>query len=182
MKRFDLPLRWLAATVALGLLSQAADAAALDGYQDRRGLFSGLGVGGSAAIQGGSVGGEAGFHAQIGGGATKRLTLALDIDTRVQIVDGRTSWMLVPGPQLDVFLLESLFVSAGVGLAFVFPDADLLPDKELVFGFDGMLGLGFEFFVGSDVAIDLGVEGDVIVIDAMDDAFTVGFWLGFRYY
>lgn len=182
MKRFDAPLRWLAAAVALGLLSQAADAAALDGYRDRRGPFMGLGLGGGAAIQGGEVGGEAGFDLGIGGGAAKWLTLSLDLDTRMEHVSGFTNWMFVPGVQVDFFFLDALFVRAGVGIAFVFPDDELMPDDDFAMGFDGMAGIGWEFFVGSDVAIDLGLEGDIIVIDDMEDVFAVGFWLGFRYY
>lgn len=182
MKRIDLPLGWLAAVLVLGVLSQAADAAALDGYRDRKGPFMGLGVGGGAAIQGGEVGGEAGFDLQLGGGAAKWVTLSLDLDTRMQHISGFTNWMFVPGAQIDLFFLNALFVSAGVGIAFIFPDEDLMPDDDFAMGFDGMVGLGYEFFVGSDVAIDIGLEGDVFVIDGMDNSFAVGFWLGFRYY
>ena len=182
MKRFYFPMKWLAAVAALGLLSQAADAAALDGYRDRKGAFMGLGVGGGAAIQGGDVGGEAGFDLEVGGGAAKWLTLSLDLDTRKQHISGSTNWMFVPGVQVDLFILNALFVEAGVGIAFVFPDEALMPDDDFAMGFDGMLGVGYEFFVGSDVAIDLGLEGDIIAIDGMDNVFTVGIWLGFRYY
>jgi hypothetical protein len=174
--------RWIVAAAALGVLAQAADAAALDGYRDRRGAFTGLGVGGGAAIQGGEVGGEAGFDLQIGGGAAKWVTLALDLDTRMQHIAGATNWMFVPGAQIDFFVFNALFVSAGVGIAFIFPDEELMPDDDFAMGFDGMVGLGYEFFVGSDIAIDVAIEGDVFAIDGMDNAFAVGFRLGFRYY
>jgi hypothetical protein len=182
MNRISFPLKWLAAVAALAFLSQAADAAALDGYRDRKGAFMGLGVGGGAAFQGGEVGGDAGFDLEVGGGAAKWLTLSLDLDTRMQHVAGFTNWMFVPGVQADVIILNALVVSAGVGIAFVFPDEELMPDDDFTMGFDGMLGLGYEFFVGSDVAIDIGLEADLIAVDHMDNVITVGIWLGFRYY
>jgi hypothetical protein len=182
MKRFHCPVKWLAALTALVLLSQAADAAALDGYRDRKGAFMGLGAGGGAAIQDGEVGGEVAFDFKLGGGAAKWLTLSLDLDLRMQHVSGFTNWLFSPGPQLDIFILNALFVSAGVGIAFVFPDDALKPDDDFTMGFDGMIGLGYEFFLGSNVALDVGIEGDVIVIDDMEDAYTVGVWLGLRYY
>ncbi len=187
MVRFRSPLGWSAALLAVALFAAAFDAAALDGYRDRRGAFMGLGVGGGAAIQDGDVGGDAGFQLQIGGGAAKWLTISLNLDTRMQHVSGYTNWMFVPGPQIDVFILNALFVSAGVGIAFVFPDdeiakAALKPGDDLVMGFDGRVGVGYEFFLGSDVALDVGVEGDYFALDTLKDAIAVGFWLGFRYY
>jgi hypothetical protein len=182
MERFLSPSRLSAAALAVALLAAAFDAAALDAYRDRKGAFLGLGVGGGAAIQGGDVGGEAGFDLEIGGGAAKWLTLSLDLDTRMQHVSGYTSWMFVPGAQLDIILLNAVILEGGVGIAFVFPDEALKPEDDFAMGFDGMLGLGYEFFVGSNVAIDLTLEGDVIAIDGMDNAYTVGIWLGFRYY
>ena len=182
MKRFLSPTRWSAAVLAVALFAVAFDAAALDGYRDRRGAFMGLGLGGGAAIQGGEVGGDAGFDLEIGGGAAKWLTISLDLDTRMQHVSGFTNWMFVPGVQVDFFILDALFLNAGVGIAFVFPDEELRPDDDFAMAFDGMVGIGYEFFVGSDVAIDLGLEGDVFVIDGMDNSFAVGIWLGFRYY
>jgi len=188
MQRFHSPSRWSAAALAVALLSVAFDAAALDGYRDRRGAFMGLAVGGGAAVRDGEVGGEAGAGFQLGGGAAKWLTISLDADLRMQHVDGFTDWMFVPGPQLDVFILNALFVSAGVGVAFVFPDDDrakgdaLKTEDDFVMGLDAMVGIGYEFFVGSDVAIDIGIEGDYFALADSDDALSVGFWLGFRYY
>jgi hypothetical protein len=182
MERILSSSRWSAAVLAAALLTVAFDAAALDGYRDRKGAFMGLGVGGGAAVQSGEVGGEAGFDLEVGGGAAKWLTLSLDLDTRMQHVSGYTNWMFVPGVQVDFIVLNALILSAGVGIAFVFPDEELMPDDDFTMGFDGMVGLGYEFFVGSDVAIDLELEGDYFALDNMDDVFAVGFWLGFRYY
>lgn len=180
MERFV--TRFQAALIAAALLAVAVDAAALDGYRDRRGAFMGLGVGGGAAVQDGEIGGEAGFDLEIGGGAAKWLALALDLDTRMQHVAGYTNWMFVPGAQIDFIVLNALVLSAGAGIAFVFPDEELTPDDDFTMGFDVMAGLGYEFFVGSDVAIGLGIEADYFAIDGMEDAFAVGLWLGFRYY
>ena len=182
MKCLRSPSRWSAAVVAVAFFAMAFDASALDGYRDRKGAFMGVGVGGGAAIQGGEVGGEAGFDLEVGGGAAKWLTLSLDLDTRMQRVSDYTNWMFVPGVQVDFFILDALILSAGVGIAFVFPDEELMPDDDFAMGLNGMLGLGYEFFVGSNVAIDIGLEGDLFAIDGMDNSFAVGIWLGFRYY
>jgi hypothetical protein len=184
MQRFHSPLRLSAALVAAALFATAFDAAALDGYRDRRGIFTGIGIGGAAAIQDKQFGGEAGLELQLGGGAAKWLAVSLDVDGLMQRVDGKTNWILAPGPQIDIFILNALFVSAGVGLGFVFPDDDFLPNGEsFTLALKASGALGYEFFVGADVAIDLAFEGDYFAIgDGGKDAACFGFWLSFRYY
>lgn len=181
-----------AAALALLLLA-ASPARALDAYQDRRGLFSGVGIGGGAVISDEEAGGELLFDLELGGGAAKDLTLALDLDVRYQRFDAdRRNWMIVPGPQLDWFVAGGLFLRAGLGLALVFTKgaevADIavpgktIEDNEFTLGFDGSLGLGYEFFVGSNLALGVTVEGDYFLLDGAEDVFAACFSLGLRYY
>ena len=176
-----------AVIVALG-----APAAALDGHQDRRGLFSGIGLGGGAALQDGQTGGEMLLELQLGGGITKRLTLALDIDVWFQLMDDHQNWMVVPGPELSIFIIGGFFVRAGVGLAFVFvkQDADvevMTPGKDpeandFALAFDGSVGLGYEFFVGSNLALGLAIDGDYFAIGDEEDVIGLSLSFGIRYY
>lgn len=184
----------LAGSMAVAaVLLAGAPAAGLDGYQDRRGLFTGLGIGGGVALSDGDAGGEVLFELVLGGGATEQLTLALDIDVRYQRLDAdRQNWMVVPGPEASYFLSNGLFVRAGVGLAMVFVQGQeitdvatpgkAVKDKDFTFGFDGSLGLGWEFFVNSNLALGLAVEADYFLIDGHPDVFVIGLSMGMRYY
>ncbi len=170
------------AAAATLMMLLCAEAAALDGHQDRKGPFAGLGVGGGAAILGDEVGGEFMFDGQLGGGATKWLTFGLDVDARMQNVDGNTNWALVPGIESNIFLGESIFLRLGIGIGFFWPEDLGALSKDFTFAFNGGLGVGYEFFLSSNVALSLGVEADYFVIDDMDDLVTIGFVIGLRFY
>ena len=143
-------------------------------------------------MQDGETGGEFLADLQLGGGATKRITLALDIDLRFQLMDQHQNWMVVPGPELNIFIIGGFFVRAGVGLAFVFvkQDADeeaLTPGKDpeandFELAFDGSIGLGYEFFTGSNLALGLAIEADYFAIGDKQDVISLGFAFGIRYY
>jgi hypothetical protein len=180
------------AAAALALLV-ATPASALDAYRDRKGLFTGLDLGGGAAISGDEAGGEVLFDLVLGGGAADNLTLALDLDVRYQRFDAdRRNWLVVPGPEVNWFVAGGLFLRAGVGLALTFvrgPEvADVampgkkVEDNDFTLGFDGSLGLGYEFFVNSNLALSLALEGDYFLLDEQDDVFAVCFSMGLRYY
>lgn len=182
-----------ALTACTLLVLAAGPAEALDAYQDRKGLFSGIGLGGGAVLSDDEAGGEFLFDLTLGGGATSDLTLALDIDVRYQRFDAdRQNWMVVPGPQLDWFIAGGLFIRAGVGLALVFakgPEVADVPvpgkevkDNDFTIGFDATLGLGYEFFVNSNLALGLALEGDYYLLDEIEDVFGICFMLGLRYY
>ena len=168
------------AVAALSLLV-AADAAALDGYQDRRGMFAGVGIGGGAAIQNDKVGGDMLLDVQIGGAPNKRVTFALDVDVRFQLVDGNSNWYLVPGPEFNFFLSDAIFMRLAAGLAFMFPEEDV-KGKSMTLGMDASLGVGYEFFVNSNWAIDLTVEGDYFLLDNIEDVVAIGFSIGMKFY
>ncbi|HUT77769.1 MAG TPA: hypothetical protein VM285_08795 [Polyangia bacterium] len=175
------------------LVLAATPARALDAYQDRKGLFSGVGLGGGAVLSDDEAGGEFLFDLTLGGGATADLTLALDLDIRYQRFDAeRQDWMVVPGPQLDWFIAGGLFIRAGIGLALVFtkgPEVGDVPvpakqveDNDFTLGFDASLGLGYEFFANSNLALGLALEGDYYLLDELADIFGICFSLGLRYY
>jgi hypothetical protein len=139
------------------------------------------------------AGGEIVFDLTLGGGATADLTLALDLDVRYQRFDAeRQNWMVVPGPQLDWFIAGGLFLRAGVGLALTFADGPAVgdvavpgkqvEDNSFALGLDASLGLGYEFFVNSNLALGLALEGDYYLLDELADVFGVCFSLGLRYY
>ena len=70
---------WTSIFAVAMVATLSGSAAALDSYQDRRGFFSGIGLGGGGAFQDGNPGGAMLFDFQLGGGATKNLTLALAV-------------------------------------------------------------------------------------------------------
>jgi hypothetical protein len=193
MKPTNTTARACLLAVATLLVLAATPAAALDGYQDRKGLFSGVGLGGGAVLSDDETGGEFLFDLALGGGATADLTLALDLDIRYQRFDAdRQNWMIVPGPQLDWFIAGGFFIRAGFGLALVFargPEVDdvVMPgkqvkDNEFTLGFDASVGLGYEFFVNSNLALGLALEGDYYLLDELADVIGICFSLGLRYY
>jgi hypothetical protein len=183
----------LALATAAVVLASASQSAALDAYQDRRGLFSGISMGGGAAIvPDGDTGGEILLDFQLGGGATENLTLCLDVDVMFQLFDAYQNWLVVPGPELNFFVWEGLYLRVGFGMALTFvrgeevqgpptPGSDV-EDNDFALGFDAGAGLGYEFFATSNLAMGLGVEFDYYLIDDHDDVMSVGFSFGIRYY
>jgi hypothetical protein len=167
--------------VLLILLTWAASAAALDGYQDRKGVFGGFGLGGGGVFEGSNPGGGASIDFQIGGGATKNLTLCIDFDFWLHAMDSNNKFVIVPGPEVTYFFGETgLFIRGGVGagLSFIWPDDGSYNFKA---GFDVSLGLGWEFFLNSNLTMGLALEGDYIVISG-DDLASVGVMFTLRRY
>jgi hypothetical protein len=194
MKRIAPELRvCLALPTVLLVLAIASPAAALDAHQDRRGLFSGVSLGGGVAIEPeGSTGGEILLDVQLGGGATENLTVAFDLDVWFQLLDDHQNWIIVPGPEINFFVWEGLFFRVGFGMALTFirgekfddtaAQGKKVEDNDFTLGFDGALGLGYEFFANSNLAMGLAVETDYFVLDDVDDVVSVGFSFGIRYY
>ena len=158
-------------------------ASALDGYQDRKGFFTGIGIGGGGAFQDHDPGGALLFDFQLGGGATKNLTLALDTDLWIQIMDGYKNVLLTPGPEVNYFFGDTgIFIRGGIGMAMTFfrPEAEGV-DNDFMLGFDVSAGMGWEFFGGSDIALGFAVESDYVIIEG-EDIISVGFVLSLKYY
>jgi hypothetical protein len=178
--------------IIAGILTTSASAFALDGYQDRRGLFTGIGLGGGAAFQGDERGGAMLIDLQLGGGAAKDLTFDLDLDVWFQLMDHHDNWMITPGPELNYFIAGGLFVRAGLGLAMVFITGEKIKDDvpgggktseetDFTLGGDFSLGLGYEFFAGANLALGGVIEGDYVVLKG-DDVGSVNFGIELKYY
>ena len=164
------------------LLCISSSAVALDAYQSRKGLFWGMGLGGGGAIRvpGGDIGGEGIFDFQLGGGATSHLTLALDTDISVLGYENTVGLGIAPGPEISYFFGETgLFIRVGLGAALNTMWVD--GDGEFFAGLDMDLGFGWEFFVTSNVALGMTIEGGYSLLSGDDNA-LVGFMIGFKYY
>jgi hypothetical protein len=156
-----------------GFLLATSQASALDGYKDRRGVFSGVAVGGGVGAsevdtEGQTTGlddaREMGLtlRAELGGGYTEWLTFS-----------GQGNWWIrtveVGSRKLEhhhfnflananFFPIEILYVTGGFGLAYAAFDTSLgTSTKEYrEMGFAAKAGVGTEFFVNGTVAA--GVE------------------------
>ncbi len=187
-KRLALGLGALLLIVAIG-----SPASALDAYQDRRGFFSGVGIGGGGAFQDGDPGGALLLDFQLGGGATKNLTLDLDVDLCFHLMDNHRNFLITPGPEINYFFGETgIFIRGGIGMALTFTWYDSVDegisaggkepeDNDFNIGFDGSIGVGWEFFATSNLAFGLAVEADYVVLKG-DDIIGIGFSLGLKYY
>ncbi|MEK6607814.1 MAG: hypothetical protein AABZ30_09155 [Myxococcota bacterium] len=132
------------ALVAMGI-SFSTPAWALDGYQDRRGAYAGLAVGGGLVSGGGDP--QVGFRigARVGGGLSQQLTADIGIDYgAIPELDSKTLGFDLAA---NFFPLEHAFVRAGAGLAMLYPDVG---DKQA--GLGAILGAGVEAFFGADMA------------------------------
>lgn len=183
----------VAAAVVLLAAALAVPARALDAYQDRRGIFSGIGLGGGGAfpVNGDDPGGAVLLDFQIGGGATQNLTFDFDIDLTFQLLDARKDLLVTPGPELNYFFGKTgLFVRAGIGMALDFgwidaprdvPNFDRKEESDFRIGFEAAAGLGWEFFANANLAVGLWVEGDYVVLPD-DDVAGVTFAVTLKYY
>jgi hypothetical protein len=167
----------------VGILTCAATTAeALNMYQDRKGLFFGMGIGGGAAIRvpGADIGGEGIYDFQLGAGATSHLTLALDTDISVLGFENTVGLSIAPGPEVSYFFGDTgLFIRVGIGAALNVMWVD--GDGEFFAGLDTDLGFGWEFFANARFALGMTIEGGYSVLSGDDNA-LVGFMFGFRYY
>jgi hypothetical protein len=164
------------------MMGIATTARALDKYQDRKGLFFGMGVGGGGAfrVPSGNMGGEGIFDFQLGAGATSNLTLSLDTDIAVLGFENEVDLSIVPGPEVSYFFGKTgLFVRGGLGAALNV--VWIGGNGEFVAGFDVDAGFGWEFFVNSNFALGIALETGYTVRQD-DDNVMVGFMMGFKVY
>ncbi len=177
IKRIVFALGVLALVTAIG-----APAMALDAYQDRRGFFWGMGLGGGGAFQDGDPGGAILFDFQLGGGATKNLTLCMDIDIWFHLMDNHKNLLITPGPEVNYFFGDTgIFIRGGIGMALTTTWIDKPDDTKFKIGFDGSVGAGWEFFANSNLAMGLAMEGDYVVIKGYD-IISVGFSFSLKHY
>ncbi|MCP4601544.1 MAG: hypothetical protein GY847_13700 [Proteobacteria bacterium] len=177
INRFGFALGALLLFAAIG-----TPARALDSYQDRRGFFLGMGLGGGGAFQGGDPGGAILLDFQLGGGATKNLTLDMDVDLWFHLMDTHKNLLITPGPEINYFIGDTgIFVRGGIGMALTTTWIDATDNTDFNIGFDGSLGFGWEFFAESDLAVGLAVESDYIVLKD-NDIISVGFAVSLKHY
>lgn len=164
----------ITASIMLLTLTLSQSAFALDGYQDRRGLFAGVGVGGGVGLvdvdtnasTGIDQGRKLGLHlnGMVGGGVTDWLVLGGEANwwaRTAYIGDNALSHNHMSfNTVANLFLLEGLFIEGGGGLAYAIfdtqgPSVDTLRYQELGLALKG--GAGFEMFVNSQIAIGMKV-------------------------
>ncbi|MDJ0764671.1 MAG: hypothetical protein QNJ97_16955 [Myxococcota bacterium] len=180
----------LIASASILIVAMATPVAALDAYRDRRGFFSGIGVGGGGALQDGDPGGAIMMDFQAGGGASQNLTLCLDLDLWFHLMDDHNNLLITPGPEVNYFFGDSgIFVRAGIGMALAtrwekdYPAGE--DDTFFNIGFNGSLGGGWEFFGNSNLALGLALEGEYVLVKAIEEVshiVTMGFAMNLRFY
>ncbi|MFU8804579.1 MAG: outer membrane beta-barrel protein [Bradymonadaceae bacterium] len=161
--------RTLAAFFALAILSWSVNAAAIDGYKDRRGIFVGVGLGGGLGAvdvdeanvrTGFEEGGELGLHLSgiVGGGWTKNIIFGTEMNWWIrttQVGDQSLNHQhLSFNAVTNVFILSGLYAEAGLGLAYAIFDTSIPGGmrhyREM--GMAAKLGAGFEYFINGTVA------------------------------
>jgi hypothetical protein len=184
----------LGAVSFLALILVSSSAFALDAYQDRRGIFLGMGLGGgigaaSTDLSGESTGLDTGrqigldLSATVGGGVTESLTIGAQGNWWVRTVKfGERSLEhqhLNLLANANLFILSGLYVEAGAGLAYAAfdtarGDIETFTYREL--GLAARGGAGFEFFLNGTTA--LGVNAGYtrhFYNNAEFDTLSVGF-------
>lgn len=176
--------RLTALVTALITLGFAAQALALDGYRDRRGLFYGLGLGGgSFQLDEDNADSSLGFHlrGRIGGGVNERVTLDGELGWRFHseernyglgevTLDYDIITAFVGG---SFFVFDGLYIRAMGGLAHMIVEAETTggitgsgEDSETGLGLG--FGVGYEFFATSDLAIGIGADYQLLMFDEAD--------------
>ena len=134
----------------------------IEGPMDRRGFMLGMGLNGGAAIFKDAVVPGLGVDLTLGGGATKNLTLGLNMNVSKYLTkrDGVTL-----GGDFEVtgYVFKGLFLRGGLGVAGVPKNRDTY---ELSHAAGGKAGLGYELWMNTRWAFgvalnyDLRVDGD----------------------
>jgi hypothetical protein len=171
-----------AALVATLFLLTAGAANALDAAKDRRGPFWGMGLGGNGdlSIPGKDVGGGFTFDIQLGAGATRNLTLSLDVDVTGVFFESQQNIIFCPGPELNYFFGDTgLFIRAGLAAALSLVWTG--NTNDFYGGFEAGIGFGWEFFANTDLALGIAFEADYMLRTENDIA-MFGFMLNMKYY
>ena len=157
----------------VGLLAASQPAYALDGYEDRTGVFTGVGVGGGVGAMAVDDRDRSGFedgnyklglylNGTIGGGLNDWITLGADLNWWIRTVSvgphDSAEHHASANAAANIFLLPGLYVEAAAGLAYTSFDSrrgdDFFVHREMGLALKG--GVGYEFFMTGDLAA--GVE------------------------
>ena len=162
--------RWTVWMTFAAVLLVAANASALDAYQDRRGLFAGVSLGGGPGaadvenptdITGLDENRQLGFHigAELGGGVSKNVTAALGLNWWIRTVTVGSRHLnhqhLSLLPTARLFIIDGLYAVGGAGLGYAVFDAEragVQVQKYREMGLAAKLGAGYEFFLNGTVA------------------------------
>jgi opacity protein-like surface antigen len=172
-----------AALAAVALLACAitslvapGDAHALDGYEDRRGIFAGFGAGGGIGRvvvdpddqrTGLDDGRKLGLHldAIIGGGVHERITVGFETAWWIRTVrlneNSLNHHHLSFNALADFYVADFFFIEGGVGLAYTIFDAERSGTQTLRYqemGLAAKLGAGLEFFLTGNIAANFSVD------------------------
>jgi hypothetical protein len=182
--------RGTTALVALIVLGMAGQALALDGYQDRRGFFTRVGVGGTANKACADACGDRqlglALRLRLGVGLNQHITGDFGIHSTSS---GGEAIILLGGllPDVDrtiggVFLGGNYYVGNGLygrlsfGLSQITETATLLEEKKnreevgLAYGVE----LGFELFANADWAVAISADMELHAYDDFDaQLFTI---------
>lgn len=142
-------------TAAIVLL-WAAPALALDGYQDRRGLFLGLNAGGGRSSSEGDSEFGRRFGARVGGGVAENLTLDVLGDFLFMGGDSGRVFSFYGGA--SYFVVPMAYVRGAIGFSQL--KVDVLLGSETESGLAFQVGAGFEMFVNSDLAAGFSINYD----------------------
>ncbi len=168
--------RTTAGLLALAIFLISSSAWAIDGYQDRHGVFYGGGLGGGPGsvsvadepYESGMDGtGALGLatHLVVGGGASDNLVFGAELNNwirTVNVYDNRLNHQQWSANAIgNFFVVHGFFVEAGVGLAYAYSDAstqegDTRRYQEM--GLAGKLGVGFEYFLNGTMAAGFGLN------------------------
>ncbi len=167
---------------ALVFFANAPEVNALDAAEDRRGPFWGMGLGGNGDVSfpGADVGGGFTFDIQLGAGATRHLTLSLDIDVTGVFFDGQRNIIFCPGPELNYFFGETgIFIRFGVAAAISL--AWVGNENDVQGGFQSGAGFGWEFFANTNLAVGAAFEVDYMLRSG-NDLTMFGVMFDMKYY
>ena len=172
----------IGAFLMLGIFMMTQPATALDAPYSRKGPFTGVGfIGGGGLLMGDeNTGlGDLGMNLQLGLGVSEHLTVALNLDNRLEIGSDVVQGMIIPGPEFSVFLTKDIYINAGVGLAMGLKTE---PDNDNAIGMNAGFSLGFEHFVNTNIAANIAVGMDYTLLADADDLLMFSVLMGIRYY
>ncbi|MBN2803921.1 MAG: hypothetical protein JXR91_12585 [Deltaproteobacteria bacterium] len=178
MKKFN---RFTLMFIIAAVMTVSANAFALQSAHSRKGVFTGIALGGGVSLPTDNTMdplGDLSLKLQLGVGASQHITVSLDVDSRLEISNSVVGGLFVPGPKLTFFLLGGLNIHAGVGVAISYWDT--LDGVKI--GMDAGAGIGYEMWVNTKWAAYMNLDVDYFLMNEFSDLITINFWIGLRYY
>ncbi|MEE2787678.1 MAG: outer membrane beta-barrel protein [Myxococcota bacterium] len=145
------------------VLGMVGEAMALDGWRDRRGLFTGIMLGGGSS-KANTPGADSNlgynFGVRIGGGISKVLTLDASLGLRLEnysngpLDTSTQTYNIFLGA--NFFAYKGMYVRATGGISQFGSETGSIELDETGLGLGA--GAGYEFFATSDLAVGIGGE------------------------